>query len=273
MKPFEHLLLERNGVLTATAFKAVLVPDHLSENEFEPILTRLRTDCSMGKPELPSYDSRRRIFVAPGLTAPLPKRTSSRPKTTKRKTKKAAPRRKEAGPAPPTSDPPVMVRAHWIDLTKRPEIKRLIEHIENEVGELTREMNVDLPVALEEARAHGDLSENAEYDAAKERLRLVQSRLEQLHGRLAKVHELARVRLIPGRITTMSEVLVANEETGEERTIRLVPPELPDPNPGDVSIGTPYSRALLGKVVGDLAIVKLPRRTERLEIVKVVDPT
>lgn len=271
--PLLHLLLERSGVLTTTAFKAVLVPDHLSEDELEQVLTRLRIDCSMGKPDIPSYDKRRRIFVAPGVTAPPPKRSTSRPKKPKREPGERRPPQRAPRAAPRSETPVPMVRAEWVDLTKRPEIKSLIAHIEGEVGQLTREMNVDLPIALEEARAHGDLSENAEYDAAKERLRLVQSRIEQLHGRLAKVHELSRVRLIPGRITTMSEILVADEESGEERILRLVPPELPEPRPGDVSIGTPYSKALLGKVVGNIAVVKLPRRTERLEIVKVTDPT
>jgi transcription elongation GreA/GreB family factor len=76
----------------------------------------------------------------------------------------------------------------------------------------------------------------------------------------------------------MSVVEVENvgdvEEPKEKvsRTLRLVPAELPVPQLGDVSIGTPYGKALLGREEGDVVVVKLPRRTERLEIVKITDP-
>lgn len=267
------LLHYQQGVLSVSALEGILVPKLVTAAELEAILKRLRRECSAGDPELPAYESRRRLFVAPGFTAPPPKRKASRPKRPAAGSSpppsplKAAPR-----PAEPRPSSGTAVAARWVDLTARPEIKALIAHIEAEIGELTHEMNADLPKKLEEARAHGDLRENAEYDAAKERLRLVQSRIEQLHGRLARVHELSHVRLIPGRVTTMSLVTVADEATGEERTYRLVPPELPAPEPGDVSIGTPYAKALLGKEAGDPVVVRLPRRVERLEIVKVVDP-
>jgi transcription elongation factor GreA len=274
------LLHEHQGVMNSTSLRSILAPSILSEVEADEVLERLRSDCVEDVPERPAYESRRRLFIAPGYKAPRPKTKApkkphieddehshrltrvSRPGVFRA----ASPQAVAEEPTTPTG--PV----RWINLTVKPEIKGLIHHIENEIGELTREMNADLPKKLEEARAHGDLRENAEYDAAKERLRLVQSRIEQLHGRLAKVHELSHVRVVPGKITTMSIVVVADEGTGAERTLRLVPPELPAPKLGDVSIGTPYAKALVGKEVGGLAVVRLPRRTERLEIIKVVDP-
>jgi transcription elongation factor GreA len=273
VEPLHKLLLEHQGVVSATSLKGIVVPRIVSEAEFDGVLERLRESCSQGLPDIPSYESKRRLFIAPGFEAPRPQRRAPRAAEPDEDQDwpEARPARAAATRAP-AAGPTTITVAKWIDLTTRPEIRRLISRIEDEVASLTREMNVDLPRKLEEARAHGDLRENAEYDAAKERLRLVQARIEQLHGRLAKIRELARVRLVPGRITTMSTIVVADEETGAERTLRLVPPELPDPSPGDVSIGTPYARALLGKTAGEMAVVKLPRRTERLEVVAVIDP-
>lgn len=266
------LLAEQGGVIAVPSLKGVLVPRIVSEAQFEEILAELKVACGLGHDDMPTYESRRRFFVAPGCVAPKPKPSSKKAKTSPKK-RTADPRPRPSTSTPITSsETSVGEKARWADLTLLPEIRELISHTEGEVTELMRELNVDLPVRLEEARAHGDLRENAEYDAAKERLQFVQARIEQLRDYLAQLHELSRIRLIPGRITAMSIVIVADEATGEERPLRLVPSELRQPQPGDVSIGTPYAKALIGKVVGDAVVVRLPRRTERLEIVKVIDP-
>lgn len=266
------LLAEQGGVIAIPSLKGVLVPRIVTEPQFDEIVAELKVECGLGHDDKPTYDSRRRMFIAPGCVAPKPKRSSSKPKAAPKK-REAVSRPRPIAATPSTSfESAIGVNARWADLTLLPEIRELIAHTEGDVTELKRELNVDLPVRLEEARAHGDLRENAEYDAAKERLQFVQARIEQLRDYLAQLHELSRVRLIPGRITAMSVVIVADEATGEERPLRLVPSELRHPQKGDVSIGTPYAKALLGKVVGDTVVVRLPRRTERLEIVKVIDP-
>jgi transcription elongation factor GreA len=263
------LLAEHGGSLATVGLKGVLVPRIVPEDRFEEVLGRLRADCTREDPALPAYDSRRRMFVAPGATAPLSRKPPARPRAA---TRPGAP--KGPGRSVPSSVTPTAAaeQPRWVDLTRLPEIRALISRVEGEVTELTRELAVDLPQRLEEARAHGDLRENAEYDAAKERLAYVQARIEQLRERLGRLHELSRVRLVPGQITVMSRVTVTAEPSDEERTLRITPAELPDPSPGDVSAGTPYGRALLGKAVGDVVVVRLPSRTERLEILSVADP-
>jgi transcription elongation factor GreA len=271
------LLAEQEGALNVSSINGILVPRIVSEPQFEAILARLKVDCGLGHADRPVYHSRHRIFTLPGVALPdfLTKPVEPRPPAERRPARSAAPPRPLA-PRPVSasaSEPSDDARpARWVDLTQLPDVRGLIAHVEGDVAELTRELNAELPVRLEEARAHGDLRENAEYDAAKERLRFVQARIGQLQDFLGKLHDLSRVRVVPGRVTAMSRVVVANEETGEERTLRLVPAELRAPQPGDVSMGTPYAKALLGRDVGATVTVKLPRRTERLEILRVIDP-
>lgn len=271
------LLEDQEGALTVSSINGILVPRIVSEPQFEAILARLKVDCGMGHPDRPVYHSRHRIFSLPGVALPefVTRPAEPRPAAERRAARSAPPPRPgTAGVSNASSSDPVDASrpARWVDLTQLPEVRGLIAHVEGEVAELTRELNADLPVRLEEARAHGDLRENAEYDAAKERLRFVQARIGQLQEFLGQLHDLSRVRVVPGRVTAMSRVVVSNEETGEERTLRLVPAELRDPQPGDVSMGTPYAKALLGRDAGATVTVKLPRRTERLEILRVIDP-
>jgi len=266
-----HLLEERGGTLSIMALGVRLTTLFRDEEKVEAMLIPLKKACSAEDESLPAYHSARRLFAAPG--AELPRKT----------TKARAPRKPKAEKKPTaTSSRAATSRSdeylkttldvRWVDLSTQPEIRVLRTQLENDIVTLTTELNVDLPMRLEEARAHGDLSENAEYDAAKERLVLVQARIEQLRGRLGQLHELSRVRLVPGFITVMSEITVADEASGAERRLRIVPNDMPAPLEGDVSAGTPYGRVLMGKEAGDTVVVKLPRRTERLEVVKVVDP-
>jgi transcription elongation factor GreA len=268
------LLDEQEGVLSVSQINGILVPRIVTEPQFEAILARLKVDCGLGHGDRPSYDSRRRLFVAPGVELPgwLSRPAEPRPAAERRPARASPQPRPAAAQAPAAESHDESRPARWVDLTLMPEVRGLIAHTEGEVAELTHELNAELPLRLEEARAHGDLRENAEYDAAKERLRFVQARVGQLQDFLAKLHDLSRVRVVPGRVTAMSQVVVVNEATLEERTLRLVPAELREPRPGDVSIGTPYAKALLGRDVGATVTVQLPRRTERLEILKVIDP-
>lgn len=266
------LLVEQGGYINVSGLKGILVPRILDEPSFEQALATLKLDCGLGYADRPSYDSRRRLFVAPGVEPPKPQRPAKKSKPSTSKRAEPAAERRVSRPSQQSSMPLKMERPVWIDLTQKPEIRALVSGVEREIDTLTRELNVDLPVRLEEARAHGDLRENAEYDAAKERLRFVQARVDQLRHWSAKLHELSQVRLIRGKVSAMSVVRVADVVSGDERVMRLVPAELPEPQPGDVSVGTPYGRALLGHEVGDVVKVRLPRREERMEILEVTDP-
>lgn len=271
-KALMSLLKEQGGFINVPGLRGILVPRVLDEPAFEQALAALKLDCGLGHDDHPTYDSRRRMFIAPGHEAPKPRRrvkpikkvTEERPESTSAVKRSAD---KTSAIRPLTTERPV-----WLDLTLKPEIRSLISGVEQEIDTLTRELNVDLPVRLEEARAHGDLRENAEYDAAKERLRFVQARVDQLRSWVAQLRELSRVRLVRGKVSAMSVVRVTDAQSGEEREMRLVPAELPEPRAGDVSVGTPYGRALLGHAVGDVVVVRLPRREERLEIIEVTDP-
>ncbi len=259
------LLEGHGGSIHTIGLTEVLSSHVLGAQGAEEALETLRQVCTQGDPELPTYTSRRRLFVAPGVTPPKPKKSRKAPK-------KVEPILTKVQSQPSDDGPVTRVDVKWVDLTRFPEIRALLSNVEKDVAELTHELAVDLPVRLEEARAHGDLKENAEYEAAKDRQSLVEARIEQLREWLGKLHELAHLRLVPGHVTLMSEVLVVSEETGEERRLRIVPAELPAPKEGDVSAGTPYAKALLSREAGDTVVVKLPKRTERLDVVEVVDP-
>jgi len=143
---------------------------------------------------------------------------------------------------------------------------KLLKKLELEIQPLERELKVELPRQLAEAAAHGDLSENAEYDAAKQRKDLVQAKLARLYGKrqsLANINE----RMIPrDSIGFWSRVAVLDVDTGDEVTYRLVSPDESDPSNGKISVSSPIGKALVGHAEGDEVEVQTPRGTRTYEI-------
>jgi len=140
--------------------------------------------------------------------------------------------------------------------------------IQEEIAALEIEMRVELPKQILTARAHGDLKENAEYHAAKERQGMVNAKLNQLKGRLAEVSMIDFTRIPTDRIGLGSQVVVLDLKKDEECTYILVMTEETDAAKGMISTGSPIGRSLVGKTVGDVVKVQLPGGIKELEILK-----
>jgi len=140
--------------------------------------------------------------------------------------------------------------------------------LQDEIALLEHELHVELPKEILKARAHGDLSENAEYHAAKERQGFVNARLNQLKQRLAEVSMIDFSRIPRDRVGLGSTVVVMDSQRDEEVTYCLVTTEEADAAHGRISTTSPIGRALLGKEVGDVARVQSPGGAKELEILK-----
>ena len=138
--------------------------------------------------------------------------------------------------------------------------------LEAEVRELEEELHLRLPKQIKEAREHGDLSENAEYEAAKERQTYVAVRLAQLKGRLADLSMVSMDNIPADRVSLGSQVAVVDLDTDEEFRYELVVSEDVDAAAGKVSTGSPIGRALMGARVGDEVSVHTPLGEREFEI-------
>ena len=144
----------------------------------------------------------------------------------------------------------------------------LKKKLEEEIAALDMELRVDLPREISKARAHGDLSENAEYHAAKERQGMVNARLGQLRARLRELSMVDMSRIPKDRVGLGSTVTVLDLSKEEEVTYQLLTSEEADVARGRISTTSPIGRALLGKQVGDTVKVMIPDGTREMEIIK-----
>jgi transcription elongation factor GreA len=140
--------------------------------------------------------------------------------------------------------------------------------LEAEIAALEYELRNELPREILKARAHGDLSENAEYHAAKERQGLVNARLGQLQKRLAEYSMIDFTRIPHDRVGLGSRVVVLDVRKSEEFTYRLVTSEEADAANGSISTGSPIGKALLNKEVGDTVRMQTPGGVKELEILE-----
>ena len=140
--------------------------------------------------------------------------------------------------------------------------------LQDEISVLETELRIELPREIARARALGDLSENAEYHAAKERQRYIDARLSQVKKRLALL-SMADLSKIPhDRVGLGSSVVVLDLAKDEEVTYKLVTSEEADVAKGMISTNSPIGRGLLGKQVGDEVKVQSPGGVRAMEIVK-----
>ncbi|HTW50707.1 MAG TPA: transcription elongation factor GreA [Stellaceae bacterium] len=123
--------------------------------------------------------------------------------------------------------------------------------------------------AIAEARTHGDLSENAEYHAARERQSFVEGRLAELEDRVARAEVIDTSKLSGSVIKFGATVTLADEETDEEQTFRIVGEDEADIKDGRLSVASPLARALIGKGKGDSVEVSTPRGAKSYEVVTV----
>lgn len=140
--------------------------------------------------------------------------------------------------------------------------------LQDEISVLEHEFHVELPKEILKARAHGDLSENAEYHAAKDRQGYVNARLGQLRKRLAEVAMVDFSKIPVGKVGLGSTVVVLDVKRDEEVTYYLVTSEEADAANGRISTTSPIGRALLNKEVGDEVKVQSPGGVKDLAIRK-----
>jgi transcription elongation factor GreA len=140
--------------------------------------------------------------------------------------------------------------------------------LQDEIATLERELHVELPRDILTARAHGDLSENAEYHAAKDRQGFVNARLNQLKKRMGEISMIDFSKIPHGKVGIGSTVVVLDIKRDEEVTYNLVTSEEADAANGKISTTSPIGRALLGKEVGDEVKVTSPGGVKDLEILK-----
>jgi transcription elongation factor GreA len=145
--------------------------------------------------------------------------------------------------------------------------ERLIKKFEDEIQALNHELKLELPKDIKRARELGDLSENAEYSAAKERQRLVEARISMLRKRVSEI-ALINVDRIPKDRAGFGSTVHVVETNGEKLVFQLVMPEDADASKGLISTTSPIGRAFLNKEEGDSVKVATPGGTREFEIVK-----
>jgi transcription elongation factor GreA len=142
--------------------------------------------------------------------------------------------------------------------------KRMLE----EITKLEHELRNELPKEILKARAHGDLRENAEFHAAKERQRYVDSRLSSLKLRLAELSMVDLTKIPHDRVGLGSKVVVLDLDKNEEIHYRLVASEESDVANGLISTSSPIGKGILGKKVGDDVTIPIPGGQRKLEILE-----
>ena len=146
----------------------------------------------------------------------------------------------------------------------------ILTRLKKELAQLKYELTTQLPKELEEARAHGDLSENAEYEAAKHRQDYVRSRIAQLEGRIREL-SMYNVASIPdGVVAYGSRVVIADVDEGESVAYDIVFPEEVDAARGLISLSSPLGRALMSKAVGDEVEVQTPGGKRTYQILELL---
>lgn len=142
--------------------------------------------------------------------------------------------------------------------------------LEEELARLKGPERSNVIQAIAEARAHGDISENAEYDAAKERQAFIEGRIAEIESKLAQaqvieIHTLAN----DGRVVFGATIDLLDLESEEEISYQIVGDDEADVRQGKISVNTPVARSLIGKHSGDVVEVKVPSGTKEYEIIDV----
>jgi transcription elongation factor GreA len=146
----------------------------------------------------------------------------------------------------------------------------LKRRLEDEIRALDYELKVQLPKEILKAREHGDLRENAEYKAAKDRQSFLQARVGQLYRRLAALSLVNLDKIPRDKVGLGSTVSLRHTGNGEEVVYEIVTPEESDPTVGRISPSSPIGRCLLNHEAGETVEVRVPSGTKEYEIVKLV---
>jgi len=149
-------------------------------------------------------------------------------------------------------------------------LRESIQRLTEEAKKIEHELRVILPKEIQAALAHGDLTENGEYEAAKERQSTQNARLAQIQKRLADLSRIDVTAIPRDRAGLGSKVTVEDAGTGQETRYTLVIPEIADGKKNFVSIASPVGRALLNRRPGDEVSIQTPRGTLDFEVTGVV---
>ncbi len=153
---------------------------------------------------------------------------------------------------------------------REPMTRRGYDLLKKELKQLRSVERPAITAAIEEARAHGDLSENAEYHAAKEKQSFIEGRIAEIDSKLALAEIIDPTTLSGDKVVFAATVTVMDTDSEEEATYQIVGTDEVDAKAGLISFTAPVARALIGKSVGDLVTVRLPRKGEKeYEIVRV----
>lgn len=149
-------------------------------------------------------------------------------------------------------------------------MEKLIKKLKEEIERLEKELTVDIPQELQRAIAQGDISDNAEYQSAKERQFYLSARLAQLKERLASLSMMNLKDIPKDKVAYGSKVYLKDMETDEEVIYKLVFPEEVNVSRGLISITSPIGKKLLGKEEGMEVEIPVPSGVKRFEILKLI---
>ena len=155
-------------------------------------------------------------------------------------------------------------------LEKIPVTKQGFEALKQELEKLKKVERPQNIKAIEEARAHGDLSENAEYAAAKDRQGFIEGRIGELEFKLANIDIINTDKLPKDRAVFGSKVVLENIETGEDVSYQLVGPDESDIENGRISVSSPLGKAIIGRKPGDELSLQVPGGRRTYELVEIL---
>ncbi len=154
-------------------------------------------------------------------------------------------------------------------MTRTPITKQGYERLKKEIERLQREERPKIILAIEEARGHGDLSENAEYEAAKEKQSLIEGKIQDLSAKLSECEIIEPSSDDNGKVIFGRQVVLEDLESGEVITYRLVGPYEAEVQAGTISVTSPLGKALIGKEEGEEIRVQTPKGIRNLEILEI----
>jgi transcription elongation factor GreA len=139
--------------------------------------------------------------------------------------------------------------------------------LDAELKKLLQEERPSVIKAIEEARAHGDISENAEYEAAKERQGMIEARIAELQTKIATAEVINPSIISSDRVVFGATVTITDVETDEESTYQIVGVDEADVKSGKISVMSPLARALIGRKAGEIVVVHSPKSDKDYEVV------
>ena len=149
-------------------------------------------------------------------------------------------------------------------------LQELLSTLRGELSALEKEFRIDIPQKIEQARLLGDLTENADYHAMKERQGFVQARIIFVKQRIASLSAIDPRSVPQDRVGFGSIVHLRDAENGGERVVKLVAPEESNGEKGWVSIASPMGRGLMGRREGDGVRIQTPRGVKTFEVTKII---